>query len=1027
MSGHPAKKIDGLRDQEAVMEEADTVAKDECLAAAKTTPKGTVANHESGIMETPSFEFAKDLEIDPLKSSGKGSIEDLRMDSATTGEDDENLKEELELLSHLGSHGTDSVSMVDVDDAAYQDVLNAAGRMAETSEINIDFLAEISKTPREVFAEGLQRTVDAILLPRFCMQVGDTMFREGNFEGARSSYEVALVSLICLSRVLSVSTSMWVDPEDGIRMFHFSAHRCEDSSDEGELQTLHQAAITVRNLGITLCQLDKWAKAEQCLVEASMFRSTGMEVKTYFWKSVAQTRLCKFAAAVASIEQAESIGSFGRRQLLSKRLQRRNNKMLRDPIFGVQAAQCRVLYHEQAGGMYDFENIFQESDPGRNHFEFNLDGVTKSYVRPEAYVPTSSPRQHLDDDDGGHQRQGGSDTAGDQESHKAIDTDGQGQGSNQVENISVEQNADKVAVESNDGDDELRHVSGLVASHDYKEGDLIFVSKALICLPENDCDRAFVRMGCEAAFSSLYKELYDLLVEHKTSAKQQDLLRRFCQFLLTKNENDPAEYDMMRQTCFQIAEGMGALKDNGEIDHAKVARELMKQEALCEELFGRYFQASNQSMQQILSNVSGVGGTGGLPALLSSLNALQKPEDTGVPALSGGTPTHNTPSMARCKDLLRSFCKIHQIKSVDLVAMSNEQLEAFVQYSIEYPDVDPLGTALFEQTKSNPELLQCVLGLPGTHKGISCMEGASDEARVRRISLLHRVTSYDFKNGVDMLLSKNQCPVMVSSRRTCLWDLPSFIGHSCVPNTKRLHFGHLCFVQASQDIKKGTPLTSCYTPAVYYGPSGDLQRKYSFTCKCEFCKFGGRDSVTDPEICKWKSVFYDKVLPKFAPGVSFKLAKKHESYALKLMAKLEHLVMKWTNEIMTSTPVSVTTVRTLYRVHFLEPYYALVNALEARNEPALKVIGVSLRERRIRDDYAKELGMWTLLGRHCAQVDLEKAKIMFPLDAEAIRKFVFAHDRGNTKLVSSIMETLLCIADLPASDVIFTEHPLYPF
>ena len=69
-----------------------------------------------------------------------------------------------------------------------------------------------------------------------------------------------------------------------------------------------------------------------------------------------------------------------------------------------------------------------------------------------------------------------------------------------------------------------------------------------------------------------------------------------------------------------------------------------------------------------------------------------------------------------------------------------------------------------------------------------------------------------------------------------LWYYPSFINHSCNPNTLEFGIKDIYFLYALKDIKKNEEITRRYSP---YGL--DIKRRiqnyqgYGFLCKCEIC------------------------------------------------------------------------------------------------------------------------------------------------------------------------------------------------
>ncbi|XP_027348276.1 uncharacterized protein LOC113859787 [Abrus precatorius] len=73
-----------------------------------------------------------------------------------------------------------------------------------------------------------------------------------------------------------------------------------------------------------------------------------------------------------------------------------------------------------------------------------------------------------------------------------------------------------------------------------------------------------------------------------------------------------------------------------------------------------------------------------------------------------------------------------------------------------------------------------------------------------------------------------------------LWLLPSFINHSCCPNTRRLHVGDYLIVHASKDLKAGEEVTFAYLdPLSPLSKRKDMSVNWGIHCKCKRCKFEG--------------------------------------------------------------------------------------------------------------------------------------------------------------------------------------------
>ncbi|XP_054825759.1 methyltransferase FGSG_00040 [Prosopis cineraria] len=71
-----------------------------------------------------------------------------------------------------------------------------------------------------------------------------------------------------------------------------------------------------------------------------------------------------------------------------------------------------------------------------------------------------------------------------------------------------------------------------------------------------------------------------------------------------------------------------------------------------------------------------------------------------------------------------------------------------------------------------------------------------------------------------------------------LWLLPSFINHSCCPNSRRLHVGDYLIVHASKDIKAGEEITFAYLdPLSSLHKRKEMSVTWGIHCRCRRCKF----------------------------------------------------------------------------------------------------------------------------------------------------------------------------------------------
>ncbi|CAF0772735.1 unnamed protein product [Brachionus calyciflorus] len=78
------------------------------------------------------------------------------------------------------------------------------------------------------------------------------------------------------------------------------------------------------------------------------------------------------------------------------------------------------------------------------------------------------------------------------------------------------------------------------------------------------------------------------------------------------------------------------------------------------------------------------------------------------------------------------------------------------------------------------------------------------------------------------------------------WILPSYLKHSCLPNTKRFYFNDVVLVYASEDIKQGDLITTSYVENVEpFRERVRILKEFGFDdCNCELCQIDREDPLT---------------------------------------------------------------------------------------------------------------------------------------------------------------------------------------
>lgn len=110
-----------------------------------------------------------------------------------------------------------------------------------------------------------------------------------------------------------------------------------------------------------------------------------------------------------------------------------------------------------------------------------------------------------------------------------------------------------------------------------------------------------------------------------------------------------------------------------------------------------------------------------------------------------------------------------------------------------------------------------------------------DVSRIRDIVNLNA-----FGGAVQTFFSKAKLQDSILAQRdqdfSGLWLLPSFINHSCLPNSKSLEVGSAMFIHASKPIKRGEEITISYFDTLVPLPwRRAMCSGWGFKCKCRRC------------------------------------------------------------------------------------------------------------------------------------------------------------------------------------------------
>jgi tetratricopeptide (TPR) repeat protein len=123
-------------------------------------------------------------------------------------------------------------------------------------------------------------------------------------------------------------------------------------------------------------------------------------------------------------------------------------------------------------------------------------------------------------------------------------------------------------------------------------------------------------------------------------------------------------------------------------------------------------------------------------------------------------------------------------------------------------------------------------------------------ARIKGVVLQN---AFDESGSCARGLHNNRLPGENNRQFLGLWALPSFVNHSCCPNSVRLHLGDTLFLHASRQLEAGEEVTISYVNSLLPLPMRRellIQDRWEFQCRCSRCELELR--LRDPlkHICK---------------------------------------------------------------------------------------------------------------------------------------------------------------------------------
>ena len=111
-------------------------------------------------------------------------------------------------------------------------------------------------------------------------------------------------------------------------------------------------------------------------------------------------------------------------------------------------------------------------------------------------------------------------------------------------------------------------------------------------------------------------------------------------------------------------------------------------------------------------------------------------------------------------------------------------------------------------------------------------------ANCTRISSVGDPLENLFKTRTEVEKKIAEAPLTSTPKGSGLWIIPSYINHSCWPNSVRSFLGNLLIARAARDIPEGEEITINYIE----NESGVQERQkafyseWGFNCKCTLCE-----------------------------------------------------------------------------------------------------------------------------------------------------------------------------------------------
>jgi hypothetical protein len=165
-----------------------------------------------------------------------------------------------------------------------------------------------------------------------------------------------------------------------------------------------------------------------------------------------------------------------------------------------------------------------------------------------------------------------------------------------------------------------------------------------------------------------------------------------------------------------------------------------------------------------------------------------------------------------------------------------------------YPDNFGLWRKLVNQLQHDPDLLTRVNQLQAKHAGLGSTVLECDGKPVIDVFQIHDILAENKHRMPDSrkISPKEEFGIGVVEEQDweisgALYDLASYINHSCLPNSYKVFIGDTLLLRAIRPIKAGEELTLSYVNLQEQTRKESLKKTWGIACRCPLCAAEARD------------------------------------------------------------------------------------------------------------------------------------------------------------------------------------------